>query len=118
VAEWFKAAVLKTARGASPSWVRIPPLPLYRIDITGVFVNVILGDARFACGKTPELPPDCHPTIPSCSGSPFFAPFDPGLGPSNFPLRSVGAETDEPPTNSDLEYPALCARLSRPGQHL
>jgi hypothetical protein len=27
VAEWFKAAVLKTARGASPSWVRIPPLP-------------------------------------------------------------------------------------------
>ena len=28
VAEWFKAAVLKTARGASPSWVRIPPLPL------------------------------------------------------------------------------------------
>src|SRR5829696_1338820 len=27
VAEWFKAAVLKTAKGASPSWVRIPPLP-------------------------------------------------------------------------------------------
>jgi hypothetical protein len=27
VAEWFKAAVLKTAMGASPSWVRIPPLP-------------------------------------------------------------------------------------------
>ena len=27
VAEWFKAAVLKTARGANPSWVRIPPLP-------------------------------------------------------------------------------------------
>src|SRR5262249_38715 len=27
VAEWFKAAVLKTARGASPSWVRIPPRP-------------------------------------------------------------------------------------------
>src|SRR5215204_5679863 len=27
VAERFKAAVLKTARGASPSWVRIPPLP-------------------------------------------------------------------------------------------
>src|SRR5215510_9217643 len=27
VAEWFKAAVLKTARGVSPSWVRIPPLP-------------------------------------------------------------------------------------------
>jgi hypothetical protein len=27
VAEWLKAAVLKTARGASPSWVRIPPLP-------------------------------------------------------------------------------------------
>ena len=27
VAEWFKAAVLKTAVGASPPWVRIPPLP-------------------------------------------------------------------------------------------
>src|SRR6185437_11401740 len=27
VAEWFKAAVLKTAVGASPPWVRIPPRP-------------------------------------------------------------------------------------------
>ncbi len=27
VAEWFKAAVLKTAVGATPPWVRIPPLP-------------------------------------------------------------------------------------------
>jgi hypothetical protein len=27
VAEWFKAAVLKTAVGASSPWVRIPPLP-------------------------------------------------------------------------------------------
>ena len=27
VAEWFKAAVLKTAAGQSPPWVRIPPLP-------------------------------------------------------------------------------------------
>ena len=27
VAEWFKAAVLKTAVGSRPSWVRIPPRP-------------------------------------------------------------------------------------------
>jgi hypothetical protein len=27
VAEWFKAAVLKTAVGASLPWVRIPPHP-------------------------------------------------------------------------------------------
>jgi hypothetical protein len=27
VAEWFKAAVLKTAEDASPPWVRIRPLP-------------------------------------------------------------------------------------------
>ena len=27
MAEWFKAAVLKTAVGASPPWVRIPPSP-------------------------------------------------------------------------------------------
>ena len=27
VAEWFKAAVLKTAVGATPPWVRIPPCP-------------------------------------------------------------------------------------------
>ena len=27
VAEWFKAAVLKTAVGASSPWVRIPPSP-------------------------------------------------------------------------------------------
>ena len=27
VAEWFKAAVLKTAVGETPPWVRISPLP-------------------------------------------------------------------------------------------
>jgi hypothetical protein len=27
VAEWFKAAVLKTAVGSRPPWVRIPPSP-------------------------------------------------------------------------------------------
>jgi hypothetical protein len=27
VAEWFKAPVLKTGRGATLSWVRIPPRP-------------------------------------------------------------------------------------------
>src|ERR1700759_511422 len=27
VAEWFKAPVLKTGRGATLSWVRIPPHP-------------------------------------------------------------------------------------------
>src|SRR5881275_1579561 len=27
VAEWFKAAVLKTAVGSRPPWVRIPPCP-------------------------------------------------------------------------------------------
>ena len=27
VAEWFKAAVLKTAVGGSSPWVRIPPCP-------------------------------------------------------------------------------------------
>src|SRR5262249_10232451 len=38
VAEWFKAAVLKTARGVSPSWVRIPPLPpfQYRTGHAGI----------------------------------------------------------------------------------
>jgi hypothetical protein len=33
VAEWFKAAVLKTAVGASPPWVRIPPLPPCDLDM-------------------------------------------------------------------------------------
>ena len=31
MAEWLKAAVLKTVRGATPSWVRIllpPPMPV------------------------------------------------------------------------------------------
>jgi hypothetical protein len=37
VAEWFKAAVLKTARGVSPSWVRIPPLPPDTFDPIGVY---------------------------------------------------------------------------------
>ena len=34
VAEWFKAAVLKTAVGASSPWVRIPPLPPKRFIST------------------------------------------------------------------------------------
>ena len=33
VAEWFKAAVLKTAVGASSPWVRIPPLPPQTKDV-------------------------------------------------------------------------------------
>jgi hypothetical protein len=33
VAEWFKAAVLKTAVGASSPWVRIPPLPPDVVEI-------------------------------------------------------------------------------------
>jgi hypothetical protein len=32
VAEWFKAAVLKTAVGSRPPWVRIPPCPPVPID--------------------------------------------------------------------------------------
>jgi hypothetical protein len=32
VAEWFKAAVLKTAVGESLPWVRIPPLPPNIVD--------------------------------------------------------------------------------------
>jgi hypothetical protein len=33
VAEWFKAAVLKTAVGESPPWVRIPPRPPSNIEL-------------------------------------------------------------------------------------
>ena len=54
VAEWFKAAVLKTAVGASPPWVRIPPFPpdigfsifnsrLAVIDSVGGLVGYMLG---------------------------------------------------------------------------
>jgi hypothetical protein len=34
VAEWFKAAVLKTAVGGSPPWVRIPPRPPLPYDLS------------------------------------------------------------------------------------
>ena len=40
VAEWFKAAVLKTARGASLSWVRIPPLPPTAIRYFWIIVDL------------------------------------------------------------------------------
>ena len=39
VAEWFKAPVLKTGRGATLSWVRIPPLPPLSIDLAQIFVR-------------------------------------------------------------------------------
>jgi hypothetical protein len=35
VAEWFKAAVLKTAERASVPWVRIPPRPPIAAGATG-----------------------------------------------------------------------------------
>jgi hypothetical protein len=40
MAEWFKAAVLKTAAGASPPWVRIPLLPPMAIDIACVLATL------------------------------------------------------------------------------
>lgn len=42
VAEWFKAAVLKTAVGATPPWVRIPPLPPDQ--------NTLRASGRHLCG--------------------------------------------------------------------
>ena len=42
VAEWFKAAVLKTAVGASPPWVRIPPLPPTRSPSICLCVRAVL----------------------------------------------------------------------------
>ena|GEM_PF-6919263 len=39
VAEWFKAAVLKTAVGESPPWVRIPPLPPCKLSAEFEFFN-------------------------------------------------------------------------------
>jgi hypothetical protein len=41
VAEWFKAPVLKTGVGATPPWVRIPPLPPYLVYNTLSFKNFI-----------------------------------------------------------------------------
>jgi hypothetical protein len=40
VAEWLKAAVLKTAVGATPPWVRIPPLPPVGIECEKKFPPV------------------------------------------------------------------------------
>lgn len=37
VAEWLKAAVLKTASGETRSWVRIPPAPSWFFQITAGF---------------------------------------------------------------------------------
>ena len=36
VAERLNAAVLKTAKGLRPSWVRIPPSPPARLNAAGV----------------------------------------------------------------------------------
>jgi hypothetical protein len=45
VAEWFKAAVLKTAVGASLPWVRIPPLPPTLFDF--IEFSLIIFDASY-----------------------------------------------------------------------
>ena len=69
VAEWFKAAVLKTAVGASPPWVRIPPLPPEAsfagvLIVPGIFANrlrlLLLGaasDRRTALDVFQTRPP-------------------------------------------------------------
>ena len=53
VAEWFKAAVLKTAVGASSPWVRIPPLPplkIYKILNSFSFIKIHIRGPT--CGPT------------------------------------------------------------------
>src|SRR5690606_21194525 len=40
VAEWFKAAVLKTAEAVMSPWVRIPPLPPLRPALGNYFTNL------------------------------------------------------------------------------
>ncbi len=39
VAERLNALVLKTSKGASPSWVRIPPSPPLSFDSKRLFIN-------------------------------------------------------------------------------
>src|SRR6266567_3930466 len=54
VAEWLKAPVLKTGRGASPSWVRIPPhppTPLFR----GVVIALPIACADNMRAQEPTL---------------------------------------------------------------
>ena len=38
MAEWFKAAVLKTAVGSRPPWVRMPPRPPYALILLIYFL--------------------------------------------------------------------------------
>ena len=52
MAEWFKAAVLKTAVGASPPWVRIPPLPPVGLQ-KAIFSDVYSCDFRKLCDGLP-----------------------------------------------------------------
>src|SRR5687768_13422707 len=56
VAEWFKAAVLKTAVGSRPPWVRIPPHPPehqqnWHLQRQGPLVPIkATKNVRFLCG--------------------------------------------------------------------
>lgn len=57
VAEWLKAPVLKTGKGATPSWVQIPPHPphdsVFKRPITMTFSLIpIFND--FQAHKTPH----------------------------------------------------------------
>ena len=49
VAEWFKAPVLKTGRGATLSWVRIPPLPPIRRSLPFATIRKRPKNVRVYC---------------------------------------------------------------------
>jgi rare lipoprotein A len=61
VAEWFKAAVLKTARGATLSWVRIPPLPPSPLVLRNL-------GPRLAPAENPRLTMSRPTSFPPSSG--------------------------------------------------
>jgi hypothetical protein len=74
MAEWFKAAVLKTAKGASPSWVRIPLLPPIATEIVDSFVDFSCFPQRVPHPVTETAANSCERIGPHKGGT---APLDP-----------------------------------------
>jgi hypothetical protein len=88
VAEWLKAAVLKTARGATLSWVRIPPHP-----------------------PLPQHWPPCEPTMKRFRKEERVAPERAAHGTSRSPGDRAEARRKRPPRTYFVELPdgRLCA---------
>ena len=108
VAEWSNAPVLKTGRGASLSWVRIPPLPPKEYPLYGgIFLAVRVCGRSHWSDQRARLAQDAAITDPGGAAScPFCAmPWHAARGSASERVRQATAIETQPRRGLSLRGP-------------